>query len=398
MARDRAGAAAAVEDAAAGAAGASVSRQPPTATETAGTGEVGWQEFDDVSELTDLGEPGEERTYAVHARRTPETLAALGLEADAAASAAAPDEAPAETPASSGRGRRQRPEAPQHPRWAGTRQGFSRRVRGGRGRDVGCRRRPGPWRASRSAKRPSRRSRPRRGGRRTAKTAPASEGVRAAAEAAGASAARGAQDQPAESHAQDHGGWRRRRRRRQSPAARGPRSRRRAPGRPAAARPRASPQHREGRRRVRGRHGARRGRGDLAAVPISSRERRVGRADRPAEPSDGKRRSRPAGPASSSARCRAPSGRSRRQPALVSSCPAASAASGWASADSGLTPVAAILVVDRRLCRWPLEERRPLPGAFGRVTRGGRQAAPRLAARPWCRQDRHQGSRDGARR
>jgi uncharacterized LabA/DUF88 family protein len=48
----------------------------------AAEGDIGWEEFDDLSELgdlTDLGEPGAERTYAFEEADS-ETLAALGLE------------------------------------------------------------------------------------------------------------------------------------------------------------------------------------------------------------------------------------------------------------------------------------------------------------------------------
>ncbi len=41
-------------------------------------GEVGWQEFEDISELTDLGDPGAERSYSFQ-EADEETLAALGL-------------------------------------------------------------------------------------------------------------------------------------------------------------------------------------------------------------------------------------------------------------------------------------------------------------------------------
>ncbi len=155
-----------------------------TATETAGTEEVGWHEFDDVSELTDLGEPGEERTYEF-TEADAETLAALGLEADAAASAAAPDEVPAETPASADAGAASAPKR--------------RSTRGGRGRgkasageseaagdatsDAGS----AGTMASEPVGETAEPTKPtRRGGRRTAKTAAASEGVEPAAEAAGA--------------------------------------------------------------------------------------------------------------------------------------------------------------------------------------------------------------------
>jgi uncharacterized LabA/DUF88 family protein len=56
-------------------------------------GEPGWREFDDLSELTDLGEPGDEREYSF-AEADAETLAALGLAPDEAASEEAA-EAPA---------------------------------------------------------------------------------------------------------------------------------------------------------------------------------------------------------------------------------------------------------------------------------------------------------------
>ncbi len=52
--------------------------EAPEASETPGTGEIGWEEFDDVSELTDLGEPGDEREFAF-TEADPETLAALGM-------------------------------------------------------------------------------------------------------------------------------------------------------------------------------------------------------------------------------------------------------------------------------------------------------------------------------
>jgi uncharacterized LabA/DUF88 family protein len=77
------------------------------------SGEIGWTEFDDISqlgELTDLGEPGEERAFTF-AEADSETLAQLGLEgtdvptlAPVAAADAGP-EAPA-APSSGGRRRR----------------------------------------------------------------------------------------------------------------------------------------------------------------------------------------------------------------------------------------------------------------------------------------------------
>jgi uncharacterized LabA/DUF88 family protein len=56
------------------------------------TGEIGWTEFDDISqlgELTDLGEPGQEREFTF-AEADPDTLAQLGLAAGAEPSTLAP--------------------------------------------------------------------------------------------------------------------------------------------------------------------------------------------------------------------------------------------------------------------------------------------------------------------
>jgi uncharacterized LabA/DUF88 family protein len=89
------------------------------------TGEIGWTEFDDISqlgELTDLGEPGQEREFTF-AEADPETLAQLGLAAGAEPStlAPAPPAAALQAPASpadealatpSSGSRRRRPGAP----------------------------------------------------------------------------------------------------------------------------------------------------------------------------------------------------------------------------------------------------------------------------------------------
>ena len=81
----------------------------------AGTGEgespeIGWQEFDDLSQLglTDLGEPGGEREYAFE-EADPQTLAELGIEPEATVQPAVPDaEAVEAPPSAAGSGRRAR--------------------------------------------------------------------------------------------------------------------------------------------------------------------------------------------------------------------------------------------------------------------------------------------------
>ncbi len=143
--------------------------------ETAGAGEVGWQEFDDLSELTDLGEPGEERTYEF-TEADAETLAALGLEAGSATAGTAGEES-GETPAAGDTGE------------TGAASGPKRRsTRGGRGRSRAA---SGEGTAAEApsdaaspesvASGPTDDAEPtkpaRRGGRRTTKAAPPAEGT-----------------------------------------------------------------------------------------------------------------------------------------------------------------------------------------------------------------------------
>jgi hypothetical protein len=74
---------------------------------SADTGEITWEEVDDLSqlgELTDLGEPGDEREYAF-SEADPATLAELGLTPDEVPAAPAPESAVVEERPARGRSR-----------------------------------------------------------------------------------------------------------------------------------------------------------------------------------------------------------------------------------------------------------------------------------------------------
>ncbi|TMB49174.1 MAG: NYN domain-containing protein [Chloroflexi bacterium] len=87
--------------------------EPVSATGEGESPEIGWQEFDDLSQLglTDLGEPGGEREYAFE-EADPQTLAELGIEPETTlepAEPAVPDgEAIEAQPSAAGSGRRAR--------------------------------------------------------------------------------------------------------------------------------------------------------------------------------------------------------------------------------------------------------------------------------------------------
>ena len=123
----------------------SEAQEEAVAPDESADAEIGWQEFDDLSQLglTDLGEPGGEREFTFE-EAGPDTLVELGIEPEVSVGTAEPEvETPADEPqaaASRGAGRRRRrpanepgsADAPSHRQTAADSRSGSRT--GGRGR------------------------------------------------------------------------------------------------------------------------------------------------------------------------------------------------------------------------------------------------------------------------